>query len=50
MGMGLSICRNIVVSHGGSIEAESPPEGGARIIVRLPLRTADDERAEQAAA
>ncbi|MWL89203.1 PAS domain-containing protein [Cupriavidus sp. SW-Y-13] len=49
MGMGLSICRNIVESHGGSIEAESPPEGGAKMIVRLPLRTAAVEAVEAAA-
>jgi len=48
MGMGLSICRNIVESHGGSIMAESPPEGGAKMIVRMPRHAASD--AEDAAA
>jgi two-component system sensor histidine kinase KdpD len=36
-GLGLTICRGIVMAHGGSIAAESSPMGGLRIVVRLPL-------------
>ncbi|MGG1947248.1 ATP-binding protein [Trinickia sp. NRRL B-1857] len=35
-GMGLAICRRIVTEHAGSLEAVSPPEGGARFVVRVP--------------
>jgi two-component system sensor histidine kinase BaeS len=35
-GLGLSIARGLVELHGGSIVAESPPGGGARIRIRLP--------------
>jgi len=36
MGLGLYVSRDIVEQHGGTIEAESPAEGGTRFIVRLP--------------
>lgn len=35
-GLGLSICREIIEAHGGSICAENRREGGLRIIIRLP--------------
>lgn len=35
-GLGLAICRAIVIAHGGSIEATPSPLGGLRIVVRLP--------------
>lgn len=36
-GLGLSICRDIVRSHGGRIEARSAPGEGAELIVHLPI-------------
>jgi signal transduction histidine kinase len=36
LGLGLTIARRFVEMHGGRIGAESPPEGGTRIIIHLP--------------
>jgi two-component system, NtrC family, sensor histidine kinase GlrK len=36
VGLGLSICRNIVDAHGGSIRVDEGSLGGARFIVTLP--------------
>ncbi|MFQ5733340.1 MAG: heavy metal sensor histidine kinase [Planctomycetaceae bacterium] len=35
-GLGLTICRSIVESHGGSIEIESEPGSGTRVLVTFP--------------
>lgn len=36
-GLGLAFCRLAVEAHGGSIRLESPPDGGARFAIALPL-------------
>jgi two-component system sensor histidine kinase KdpD len=36
-GLGLSICRAIVMAHGGEIKASQRPGGGARFSFTLPL-------------
>ena len=35
-GLGLYLCRLISEAHGGTITASNSPEGGARVVVRLP--------------
>ncbi|REL38730.1 hypothetical protein DYD21_01905 [Rhodohalobacter sp. SW132] len=37
LGLGLSISKEIVNQHGGTIKAENADEGGARFTVRLPI-------------
>jgi signal transduction histidine kinase len=36
MGLGLYVSAQIVQQHGGRLDVESPPDGGTRIILRLP--------------
>lgn len=45
-GLGLAIVKTVARAHGGDVRLESPPEGGARFVVTLPLSGAP-EPAEQ---
>jgi heavy metal sensor kinase len=36
VGLGLAICKSIVVAHGGQISVSSQPDGGTKFEVRLP--------------
>lgn len=38
-GLGMAIVYRIITEHGGVISAESRPEGGASVVIRLPLRS-----------
>ena len=57
-GLGLAICHELVLSMGGTIEAQSAPDEGSRFTVRLPLPrilrlttpTLEDPRSAAAAA
>lgn len=40
-GLGLAVTYALVAEHDGSIEHEDPPAGGARFIIRFPLRDPD---------
>jgi C4-dicarboxylate-specific signal transduction histidine kinase len=37
VGLGLSICKNIALMHGGSLSQENLEKGGARFTLSLPL-------------
>jgi signal transduction histidine kinase len=41
-GLGLAIAREIVIAHGGTIEARSEPGEGAEFVIRLPARPPAD--------
>jgi len=43
MGLGLGICRAIIESHGGRLNAQDTPTGGARFSFNLPLPTIDKQ-------
>ena len=43
-GLGLALVYNIIKEHGGELRLDSSADGGARVILELPLRPAPDER------
>ncbi|HEX4281739.1 MAG TPA: HAMP domain-containing sensor histidine kinase [Solirubrobacteraceae bacterium] len=40
-GLGLAIVRQVAVQHGGSVEADNAPDGGAVFVLRLPTLAED---------
>ena len=49
MGLGLSISRDIITNHGGSLTAHSRPEGGMLFRFTLPSEPIDEESLTDAA-
>jgi signal transduction histidine kinase len=43
-GLGLSLVRNIIEAHGGTIDVTGPPAGGAEFIIRLPVLSQEQQR------
>ena len=41
-GIGLALCHRIVAAHGGILDLESSPDGGATFCIRLPAAPAQD--------
>ena len=37
VGLGLSIAKDVITSHGGTIELQDSPMGGLRVLISIPL-------------
>ena len=44
-GLGLTIARNIVENHGGSLQLFNHPQGGLEAVLRLPVKPVTDKKA-----
>lgn len=42
-GLGLAVARHWVARHGGTLQVESAPDQGTRVLVSLPMRRVDDD-------
>jgi signal transduction histidine kinase len=49
VGLGMALTYRIVIEHGGVIFAENRPRAGARVVIRLPLRSAEPDVARSRA-
>lgn len=38
MGIGLSVCKQIILAHNGQISLENMPQGGVRVMIHLPVK------------
>jgi signal transduction histidine kinase len=47
MGLGLSIARDLVVAHGGTLEVESAPSEGSHFVILLPQAPSPDSNAPE---
>jgi signal transduction histidine kinase len=41
-GLGLTVCDGIITAHGGRLELQDSPDGGARFLVALPLHPVEE--------
>ncbi|MGH8377524.1 MAG: ATP-binding protein, partial [Gammaproteobacteria bacterium] len=39
-GLGLAIVKKLAEEHGGNIRAQNSPDGGAQLVIRLPVTEA----------
>jgi signal transduction histidine kinase len=49
VGLGLPLVRQIIEQHGGTVEVESPADGGTRFVIRLQRHTTTESEAPLAA-